>query len=310
MTQERFLRVSILFNPGAGSAAEEKLAALVAERPGWCVELTDSPEDLHERVGRVIESGAEVVVAAGGDGTIHTVAQAIADSGSDAVMGVLPFGTANDFARSLGLDGLESAADALVLGETRRLDVIRVHFDDGTRRSFVNVASGGLAPRIGEALDDETKSRWGVLAYARGALEVAGEAIVYDVRVQCDDEPAIAVRAVGAAFANGRMCGGGMNVAPTADLEDGLLDVVLLEESSVAALATLAARMKMGEVEVDEHLVRARGREIVFQSTPPMPFVFDGELLESDSPPTRFELLPSAIEVIVGPAYSREASLG
>ncbi len=308
MTRERFLRVSILFNPGAGSAAEEELAELVAQRPGWCVELTDSPEDLHERVGRVIESGAEVVVAAGGDGTIHAVAQALIESGSDAVMGVLPFGTANDFARSLGLGGRKGAVDALVVGETRRLDVIRVHFDDGTRRSFVNIASGGLAPRIGEALDDETKSRWGALAYARGAIAVAGEATVYDVRVQCDDEPAIAVRAVGAAFANGRMCGGGMNVAPTADMEDGLLDVVLLEESSVAALATLAARMKTSDVEVADHLVRARGRAVIFQSSPPMPFTFDGEDVGTDSPPTRFEVLPGAIEMVVGATYTRETS--
>jgi diacylglycerol kinase (ATP) len=307
-----YLRAGVILGVEELTDAQRSvLEGLLVEQPGWYVEETSDEWGPVELAARVIEAGAELVVAAGGDGTVSAVASALASAeakGAEELppMAVLPFGTANDLARTLAVAELDGACAALRDPSIRTLDVVRARFADG-ERTFVNVANGGLAWDIGECLDDEQKSAWGALAYARGALEAIGTPTVHRVTVAVDDRVPEPFEALTVAVSNGRSCGGGLQLAPTADLEDGLLEVIVVRDVSPAGMARLAARMRVGAVVEDDALVRLRGRALRFEAEPPMRFVFDGELVEGQ--PLAFEVVPKAVRALVGAGYAREPAL-
>ena len=307
-----YLRATVVLGVDELSALQREALEEVTARPGWVVESVDEGWGPGELARSAAEAGAELLVAAGGDGTVSAVAAALAELrlGGDAdlpPMAVLPLGTANDFARTLAVHELNEALEALRAARRRSLDMVRVGFGDGSQRWVLNVANGGLAWDIADTLDAETKSAWGSLAYARGALEVVGSPNVHEVSVQVDDALPEPFRALTVAVSSGRSCGGGLRLAPTADPEDGLLEVTILQEAPPAAVARLAARMRLGPVEVDEALARFRGRHVKLETEPPMGFVLDGELVPGK--PVEFTLVPGAVDVLVGPEYDREPAI-
>ena len=301
-----YLRAMVLLG---GRDLDEEQQALVDElvgaNPGWFLERVTDEWGPVELARRGVEAGAELIVAAGGDGTVSAVAEAVAGRGVP--MAILPFGTANDFARTLSVATLDEARRALALGHIVDADGVRVETREGVEHFVLNVANGGLAWDIGDSLDDDTKGAWGPLAYARGALDVIGHPTVHTVRVQVDDELPREERVLTVAVSSGRTCGGGLILAPTGDPQDGLLEVTLLLEAPPGAVAALAARMRVADVETDDGLVRLRGRSMSVESDPPMRFVLDGELAEEH--PTRFSVLPGAVRIHVGEHYTREPAL-
>ena len=297
-------RVRVLLNPGASRAPEpEALRALLAERPAWrLVELAEG-DSLERHVHDAAREGVQVVIAAGGDGTVASVASVLARLGVDApALGVLPLGTANDLATQLAMPlDVEGALAIFDAAEVRALDAIELALDDGSTRVVVNVANGGFAANVGAVLDSEAKETWGALAYARAAIEA--ESPTHRVTFQVDDDAPEQHDAVVLAIANGATCGGGVRVAPTADLEDGLFDLVLVSPASAPRLAALAARLRVGKLEDHELLERRVGRALSLRIEPPMAFSLDGELVEQSVAAAR--VLPGALKVVVGPEYRR-----
>lgn len=297
-------RVRVLLNPGASRAPErEALDALLAERPGWGVVVLTEDHSLTKQVQEAVRDRIDMVIAAGGDGTVAGVAGALAVLGPLApVLGVLPLGTANDLAKQLEIP-LEVAAALAVFdaADVRTIDAIEVTLDDGSTRVVINVANGGFAAQVGAVLDSEAKETWGVLAYARAAVDA--ESPVHRVTLQLDGAAPEEHEAVVLAIANGPTCGGGVRVAPTADLEDGLLDVVIVQPASAPRLAALAARLRVGTVEEHDLLERRVGRALTLRIDPPMPFSLDGEIVAHSVVSAR--VLPGALKVVVGPAYRR-----
>lgn len=237
----------ILANPHSGRADTGATLAERAEARGWRWVWCDGKEEASRLARDAASRGIERVVAAGGDGSIHEVVQELMATDRRPVLGVLPLGTGNDLARSLGLplDAVD-AFEVLIRAErVRAIDVARVDLD-GHHRWLVNVSAAGFAGAVDEALDEDSKKRWGPLSYLRAALEVLAELPVHDVAVRVDGRWVNHVRTVGVMVANGRTCGGGMRVAPTADLEDGLLDVTLVEEGSALELAGVGAALRTG----------------------------------------------------------------
>lgn len=297
-------RVRVLLNPGASRAPEpDALQVLLAERPAWgLVELAEG-DALERHVHDAVRDGVQVVIAAGGDGTVASVASVLARLGPDApALGVLPLGTANDLATQLAIPlDVEAALAIFDAAEVRALDAIELALEDGSTRVVVNVANGGFAANVGAALDSEAKETWGALAYARAAIEAEGP--THRVTFQVDDDAPEQHEAVVLAIANGATCGGGVRVAPTADLEDGLFDLVLVSPASAPRLAALAARLRVGKLEDHELLERRVGRALSLRVEPPMAFSLDGELVEQSVVAAR--VLPGALKVVVGPEYRR-----
>ena len=298
----------VLYNSNAGSADSSAVDALRAI-PG--VELVDcqDPEDTIAAAADASHSGADLVVAAGGDGTVHLAANGLMRAGPTAdtrpALGVLPLGTGNDLARTLALPLGASpveALDALRRAERRCLDVIRVsHEDDDDHTDFaINVCAGGFSGAVDEVLTSELKEAWGPLAYLVGAVKAIPDLDEYDTRFTWDDGPAERIGAYNVVVANARTAGGGKPVAPRANPEDGLLDVVVVRAH--ADIARLAARVVAGDYLDDDDIVFRRVARLHIESTPGMWFNVDGEL--RTNVPVTFEAVPQALRVCVGPAYT------
>lgn len=239
------------------------------------------------------EEGFDRVVAVGGDGTVHEVVSALGVEPGP-VLGVIPLGTGNDLARSLGIPlDLDEALDALGKARERTMDLVRV--SGPAPCVMVNASAGGFGGRVDEEMTAEVKKTWGPLAYVRLALEVLPERDVYRVRVEVDGEP-YECDALNVVVANARTVAGGVQVAPTARLDSGTVDVIVVREGEGADLASFASACLLGG-HLDHDLVdHMRGSEVSVSSEPPMPFNVDGELVGQT--PMRYEVVPAALRVL------------
>jgi diacylglycerol kinase (ATP) len=244
-------------------------------------------------------SDFDLIVSAGGDGTLNEVVNGIAQGGCKAALGILPLGTGNDFARTLGVPtDLETAIEQVMAGKTRAVDLVRVTSD--RIRYFVNVSSGGFSGVVDEKLTPEMKRAWGPLAYLRSAAAAFSELRGYTAKVAFDDAQAFELDLYNVIVANGRYVAGGIPVAPEADVADGLLDIVLIAERGPAELAILAAQILLGKHLSSDGIIFRRAKKIAISSRPGMWFNVDGELIGNE--PAIFELLPQALRCVVGAA--------
>src|SRR5438128_5461986 len=215
------MRACVILKPIAGGvkdidAIRELLRGLNPER--FCV--SEQAGDAEKFASDAADF--EMIVAAGGDGTLNEVVNGIAQGGCNAALGVLPLGTGNDFARTLGLpNNLDTAIEQIMAGKTRAIDLVRVTSD--RIRYFVNVSSGGFSGVVDEKLTPEMKRTWGPLAYLRSAAAAFSELRGYATRVTLDDAQAFELDLYNVIVANGRYVAGGIPVAPDDDVADGLL---------------------------------------------------------------------------------------
>jgi diacylglycerol kinase (ATP) len=294
--------ICVIINPNAGSAEQSgHIMKLVAEYPnitGWLTTETGHARDL---AGEAIEAGFDIVAAAGGDGTIHEVANGLMQHGGGVRFGLIPLGTGNDLSRTLAIPRDTRDAMALLLaGKTERLDLIRVD-SAGTHRYVINAAAGGFSGQVNEVMNAELKSNWGPLAYLLGAVSVAPDLTGYHTTISYDGGPHEVAEAINVIVANGRTVAGGVRVAPLANPQDGLMEVIVIKRGSVLEMATVAARVVAGGYLDSPHVVHRRARRVEIVSEPGMWFNVDGELLTQE--PITFEIVPGALDVIVGPDY-------
>ena len=269
----------LVTNPAAGGTARDAVSAAAAVlRAEVDVTVVDagSPADLDALLGRYAPGSCRLVVA-GGDGSLHQVVAALHRQGRLAVdrpLGLIPLGTGNDLARTLGvpLDPAEAAV-AYLAGRPRVLDLVT---DDagGVVVNVVHLGVGAEAARRATALKD----RLGAAAYAVGSVAAGAGATGWHLRVTVDDEAVhVDGEALMMAVANGRTIGGGAEIAPHAQPDDGLLDVVVATSTGLLARLGFAGALREGgHVERDDVTV-VRGRTVTVTGDP-FPVNADGEL--------------------------------
>jgi diacylglycerol kinase (ATP) len=297
------MRTCIILNPGAGGVDDRRDVVERLDRIGDCVTVvTEEPGDEAAAARRAVDQGFERIVAAGGDGTIHGVVDALRDDLNEVVVGMVPLGTANDFARSLGLPlQTDDAIDLIVEGTTRHIDVGAIRRPDAgdpdpDGHVFVNVATGGFGGRIGDDVDSETKKTWGPLAYLRIAVEQLRDLQRYSVRLETDEGQVVEEDVYNVVVANGSRAGGNLPVAPHARMDDGLFDVVLVRAVALPELAAVASRIAAGEHGESGKVNYLRTKELGLEAEPAMPFRLDGESIEPG--PAAFRVLPGALRVV------------
>jgi YegS/Rv2252/BmrU family lipid kinase len=228
------------------------------------------------------------VIVGGGDGSLNAAVDGLVDTGLP--LGVLPLGTANDLARTLGLPtDLAGACAVIAAGQTRRIDLGWVN-----GKHFFNAASLGLSVRISQQLTREAKGRWGVLAYGLTALRALWTARPFRAELRVNGER-IRVQTVQLVVGNGVYFGGGLAVAPDAAIDDQRLDLYSLEVERwwqvfplLPALRTgaLASRTKVRVLQTQEVEIRTRRRRWINT---------DGEL--TTHTPALFRVVPRALAV-------------
>jgi len=276
--------IALLANPKSGSGEAGEVERLLRAR-GLAVARFDL-----DHAQDVADASPERVIVAGGDGSIGSAAEAAKLSG--APLGVVPVGTANDFARALGLP--EDTGEAIELAATgerkTRLDLGRVN-----RRPFVNAASTGLSP-VAARKADGLKAWLGPLSYTVGALRAGLFAHPVHARVTVDGASAFDGRAWQVIVGVTGAFGGGAGV--DADPADGRLDVVAIEARSRVRLIAYGYGLRAGRVEEHAGVTTASGERIEVETDAEAGFNVDGELV--DERRLAFEAEPRAYEVVVG----------
>jgi diacylglycerol kinase (ATP) len=299
-------KARVICNPSSGGGSydpdeiRDELEGLEVE---WV--QTEGPEDA---IGAAEEWSEGLLVVAGGDGTINDVVNGLGRAGfpEGVTLGILPAGTGNDLAATLCIpEDPDLAKDVILQNRGRWLDVARVRSDGIGERFFINVATGGLGAEISDANDEELKRRWGKLSYLRASLEVARNFDVRELMLYIDGEERH-VEAVNIAVGNCRYTGGGWPATPKANPEDGLLDVVIIENLGVTDLLNLTPAVLAESDYLDsDGVLFVRAKEIRVDTQPPgLEFTVDGEVIGNE--PAQFSVLPRALKVIVGPEYIPE----
>lgn len=288
------LDIVVLLNSQSGTApevADVKAAFQRLEASCEIVSLVGAEDDGKRAADAAART--DILVAAGGDGTINAAATAILASGSGAVLGVLPVGTANDLSRSLELpEDLQDAAGIIVNGRSVPIDLIEM--EDG--RILINQANGGFSGVAAREADDGLKDRWGPFGYWRASVEAYQETPDYEVSIVADGER-LEVSAVDLTVANARFSGGGVPVAPEADYSDGKMDVVVVEARPRVAMLALIPRVLRGAHLDAEGIIYRRVSSLELHCRPDMPFSIDGEICEEH--PHRFDIRPGCLRVRV-----------
>jgi diacylglycerol kinase (ATP) len=291
-------RALVLVNPGArrgGEGHEAAVARLETLGIPTVLELAAEPDRVPAQVKRH-QGEVDRVIVGGGDGTLHLALQGLVETGLP--LGILPLGTANNLARTLGIPADPLAAcDVIAQGHRRRIDIGLVN-----DRYFFTTASIGLSVRITEELSAESKRRWGPLAYALTAMRVLRRTRPFHARITWDGQSRES-RTVQIVVGNGRYYGAALAVAEDATIDDARLDLYSLEVRHWWELVKLAPALKLGTHSKREEVEALRGRSFVVRTREHVPIDLDGEL--GTETPGHFRVVPRALEVFV-PAQSEE----
>lgn len=270
----------------------------MAERFGAAIHVTQQASDATDFARLAIGRGLDRVVVAGGDGTIHQVVQGLAPDFPAIDVCLVPMGTGNDLARSLGLNlhDLGLAAEYAFRCETAAVDVVQVEMDRS--HYFVNAASGGFGSSVTFDVTTDAKRTWGAFAYWFAALGKFSQLPEYRVSLHADDKD-YEGSVVGVAVNNGRFVGGGFPIASKALLDDGQVSVTVVPSSTPLELMGLAVDMALGRPQNSQHLLAFRTTSLRLTSDPIMPFSLDGELERNST--QSFQLLPQRLRLGYGP---------
>jgi lipid kinase YegS len=254
-------------------------------------------KDLRKFVSRAIEGGARRIIAGGGDGTINAVVNAMMRKGKalETSLGILPLGTANDFARGAGIDGSDLTA-ALELACAEEPTKIDLGWMNG--RYFINVASAGFGAEITATTPQDIKKVLGGVAYTLMGLVKAFQLQPYKGRVVFADgtveEGSMLIMAVG----NSRFAGGGYDVAPKASLTDGMLDIAVVSGQKPESLGDLVSESRDPMNLENKHLLYRQLAAFTIETEKPLHVNLDGEPIIGDR--FEFKCCPKALAVVLG----------
>ncbi len=296
--REKPRRAVLIANPvsggGSGRTLSEQAMAYLGQRHiGVDLRYTECAGDAERLSREAVDDGADLILALGGDGTIRAVAVGLGDSGVP--LAILPAGTGNDLIRTLRLPLLlDAALDVALNGEERPLDLWLWN-----ERPFLNVAGFGIDAATAAVVNVKLFYLRGALAYLVGLFMTLPQYQPLPITLRWERAGETSEWTGGAwliAFANGRYYGGGMKIAPEAEPDDGLLDVVIVEDVSKGELIQQLPGLFSGK-HVQHPRVKVFRAERIEVEAPQHVVSLDGELY--DGPPAVLTRAPYTVNVRV-----------
>ncbi|WP_409304061.1 diacylglycerol kinase [Peribacillus sp. SCS-155] len=270
-------RARLIYNPTSGREAIKKHLPEVLER----LELAGYEASCHAttcegdatRAARIaIERGYEVVIAAGGDGTIYEVVNGLADAEYRPKLGVIPVGTTNDFARAIHVPrSVVAATDIIAAGHTMPIDIGKMN-----DKYFINIAGGGRLTELTYEVPSKLKTMIGQLAYYLKGIEMLPSIKATEVSIEYDGkifEGEIMLFLV----ANTNSVGGFERLAPDASLNDGMFTLLILKKTNLADFIRVATLAIRGEHVNDKNVIYAKANRIKVMTKDKMQLNLDGE---------------------------------
>lgn len=299
------LKALVVYNQASGRSEQNADRLSVFQTEGSRLVEFSRQTCLKEVIQNAVNDGFETVIAAGGDGTVNAVVNALmsVDAATRPAMAILPLGTANDFASTLGIAlDIDIAISQLNPANCIPIDVVRISAD-GFERYYANVAAGGNSVRVTEEMTAEMKTRWGAFCYLRGAIPVLADLQSYHIELECDGEILEGQDSWAVLVANGRTNAGGIVVAPSASPHDGLMDVIVIRNGTVLDIMAIVGNAILGDYLASEQVIHRQVKQLKLRSEPGMRFSLDGEVIDEE--PVEFNLVPGAIRMFVGDTFMK-----
>ena len=273
-------------------------------------QLTAKAEEAIEITRRAVSESDCTVIAVGGDGTLSEVIRGYLDQNgrainSRATVGLLPSGTGSDFSRSLPAAEGERIATMLTEKSTRMVDAALACYinlqGEPESRCYINLASFGLGGEVVGFVNDWRSKfpNWvgGRTRFVIGALRALANYRMKQTEVVLDETRGIIIKSNLIVVANGKFAGGGMMLAPQAEIDDGLLDVTLTDGAGRFDVIKELARIGRGGLLKNPKVSQARAKEVKITSEEPMAIDVDGELVGYT--PATIKILPGAVRFVV-----------
>lgn len=297
-------KTCIILNPwsGRGNGKQQRPALEAALRK---YEVDYRIVETHARGGGIelayqaLDQGYEQIVAAGGDGTINEVVNGLmgsrAQGGRVAHLGIVPVGTGSDFVKVLDgvqANDLDGAARRLAAGKTRLVDVGLAN-----ERYFLNAIGMGLDAQVAYETTKLPNIK-GVAVYLVGIIRALANYKSYPMTIRYDDRE-LKRRMLFTSVANGRCQGGAFWLTPQAEIDDGVLDLCMVEKMRLPSIIRHIPTLMEGKHTNLKWVTMGQARRITIDSNGPMPFATDGEVIATDVTHVEIEIIPKALELIV-----------
>ncbi len=292
---DRQRQFKIIVNPiaGRGNAARQLPVLkrhLDAHRCKYHIEVTHHPMEAADIANRSASAGWDTIVAFGGDGTINEVVNGL--MGTDAVLGVIPCGTGNDFSRSLRIPkNITEALNILIRRRMKQVDVGRTR-----QRYFINGIGIGFDALVNYESQQITGAR-GTALYVVSIIRALHKYNAVEMEVQFNGARRVR-RTYLIAAGNGFSVGGGFMLTPDALLDDALFDICHVDDVSLATIFRHFRKLFNGRIGMVRQVTLERSPNLVVSSRSDMPIHIDGEVLSTDARHVEVSLIPSAMQVI------------
>ena len=280
------MKTKLIVNPVSGTNDAANHLASINERlrqhgDTLDIVMTVAEGDATQMAADAARGGYDRLIVAGGDGTLNDVLNGVGlvkDGFARVTFGVIPLGTGNDF-KALGIpEDIEAAVEALLLSEPTWIDLGRLN-----DRYFINIYGGGFIAEVSGAVDPQLKTIAGKLAYLVGGAHVLLNHEPIGARVRINNPRGTRELSLHAfAVCNSRLIGGGQLIAPDAIIDDGELDVCLIEKMPTMEFVSLLRRVSTGEHVKDDRVTYFRSSRLAFGFNRVVKVNTDGQVIETD----------------------------
>ncbi len=285
----------LVYNPVSGNAAfKQRLDEMVwhFQKRGAFLMLYRTSKELSDLALYARESGAEGILVAGGDGTVHEVINVLVREAIDVPLAIIGSGTSNDFATYLGLTGeLDAYIERILARKTIRADLGRLG-----EAYFINVASAGVMTNIAHEVDVRLKNTLGKMAYYLKGISELPKFRSVKFSIEADGEMH-EVEGFLFVIANSGVVGSFSNVAARASIDDGKLDLLLVKKCSLPELVALTAEIVAGKGISEKNVLYLQAERFSIEADAPLLSDVDGE--QGPPLPMQVEVVPRAIELFV-----------
>lgn len=287
-------KARLIYNPSSGrEIVRRRLPDILdlMESAGYetSCHATKGKDDATKEAARAVSRGYDLIVAAGGDGTIYEVVNGMAGQKARPSLGIIPCGTTNDLARAIGIPkSISRSCEVIKQGKKKRIDLGRIN-----DRYFINIAGGGSLTNLTYEVPSKLKTMMGQIAYYVKGLEKLPS--LHPIRVKMENRKEVLLDEEIMIFlvANSHSVGGFEKLAPNADLSDGKLDVIVVKKANIAEFIRIATQAVRGE-HLKDPLVK------YFQTDYLKATSYGGELVQINLDGELGGQLPCVIEALPG----------
>jgi diacylglycerol kinase (ATP) len=290
-------RARLIYNPTSGREEMKRRLPDVLqrlERGGLetSTHATTGEGDATLAAADAVERGFDVIIAAGGDGTLYEVINGMAEKPNRPPLGIIPLGTTNDFARAMSIPkNWEAACDIISSGFERKIDLGKAN-----QRYFINIAGGGSLTELTYEVPSKLKTMLGQLAYYMKGLEKLPRLRPIELYVRADGHE-LHEEVMIFLISNTNSVAGFEKLLPDAAIDDGLLDVIIVKKCNLVELIRVVSLALRGEHLNDPNLIRFQTKHIQVTSPDYTQLNLDGEF--GGTLPGVFSVLPSHLRIFV-----------